>query len=396
MKPDEVQSNKTEHVSHRRILIFGVLRMEEMLAKGNAWQLSAYESYFSEVHVCYLVGAKPVRLTRGKTLLVSIGSKSRIGDAILAPWHLYRYVKNQGPFDVIQTPDIVYAWWTTFLVRLLLRAPILVMPVAIPEQLYADSGKSLSGLPIIVERAMVNATFHIAHRIVTGHSFGGFVEWLGNDHRTSHKLLVLESVPDGVIDQGFVEQTLATPNQAERPFILVCVSRLHHEKLLDDLIALMFKLRARGLGPDQVRMVLIGDGPLAPQLKADVDGKGLRDQFQFVGAVPNHDVAKYLVSASAFVSPLTGSSAREAMFCRLPVVAYDRDWVHGTLMHGRDCLLVRNRDVEGLANAVELLMSNAELRVQLGINARTLAERLWTLQGCAGACEQIHQAYIVR
>jgi len=382
----------------RRILIFGVLRLQQMLDKGNPWQLSGYGTYFDEVHVAYLVGARPARLDRGRVRLVSLGTSSRLLDALIAPWQLYRYARHCGGFDVYQTPDVVFSWWTALLLRWLSRARIMLLPVAIPEQLYRDSGKSLSGLPIGIEKLMLAASFRAAHNVVTGHSFGSFVPWLRDDPRARHKLVVVDTVPDGLIGEAFVDRAekAPPPRSPDGVFTLICVSRLHHEKLLEDLVKLMGVLRARGHTADRLHLRLIGGGPLEAELRAQISGLGLDDQITLAGAIPNDQVVDSLLAADAFVSPLTGSSLREAMFCRLPVIAYERDWVVGLFKNGEDALLVENRNVEAMADAVERLIADPELRQALGSAGRRIARRFWSIDGCEAACRRIHEASAVR
>jgi glycosyltransferase involved in cell wall biosynthesis len=368
--------------------------MAHILAKGNPWQLAGYAAYFDEVHVGYLVGNEPKLLDNGPNRLVSLGSGSRLVDAILAPWHLYRYARNEGGFEVYHTPDVVSSWWTALLLRWLLGARVMLVPVAMPEQLYKDGGRSMSGLPIWLEKLMVRASFRAAHKVVTGRSFGSFVEWLGSDPRSRHKLVVVETLPDGLIAETFVSRTERTlpPRSEDGVFTLVCVSRLHHEKLLEDLIELMQRLRARGHGAGTVRLRLIGGGQLEAALRAQAEALDVGDQIEFAGAVANEAVVDHLLAADAFVSPLTGSSAREAMFCRLPLIAYNRDWIEGLLVDGEHALLVPSRDIDGLADAVERLMADRALGERLGETARKLALRLWSIEGCQESGRKIHEA----
>jgi glycosyltransferase involved in cell wall biosynthesis len=376
----------------RRILIFGVLRLQEIVAKGNATQLRSYEHGFDEVHVAYLLGDAPAVLHEGRTYLWSLGGRSRVRDAILAPWRLWRFFQRHGPFDVIQTPDIFFMWWTTLFLRVLARRRIVVVPVSMPDQLYKDGSRTPTGLPFAIERQMVNLSFACAGVVLTGLSNGGFVEWLRTDRRTRHKVLVVENLPDAVINPRIISESGTciprTPGQ-HGPVQLICVSRLHSEKLLEDLIFLMALLRKRGFGPELIRLRLIGDGPDKEYLLSAAQAAGCADAIEFVGAVPNGEVVTHLRSADIFVSPLTGTSLREAAFCALPIVAYDRDWLRGCIVHEDHALLTPSRDIAALADAIERLMRDHDLCRRVGENARCLAYRLWSEDGVAEACAAI-------
>jgi len=376
----------------RRILIFGVLRLQEIVDKGNSSQLRSYEHGFDEVHVAYLVGDTPPALHEGRTHLWSLGGRSRLVDALLAPWRLWRFARRHGPFEVHQTPDIFFAWWTTLLLRLFARKRIVMVPVSMPEQLYKDGSRTPTGLPPYIERRMIDLSFASAGVVLTGLSNGGFVEWLRTDPRTSHKVLVVENLPDAVINPRIIaEAGTCGPRQPGKdgPVRLICVSRLHSEKLLEDLIVLMRLLRERGFGPQRIRLRLVGDGPERATLAQAAHEAGCVDAIEFVGAVPNDEVVMYLRDADIFVSPLTGTSLREAAFCAMPIIAYDRDWLRGCIIHEQHALLAPSRDVAAMADAIERLMQDHGLCARLGQGARQLAYRLWSEEGVAESCDAI-------
>ncbi len=359
-----------------------MLRLAEMLSKGNVWYVRYYECSFDEVHFVYLLGDRPPAVIQGHTHLVSIGGRWAWLDFVLAPWRLYRYVRLIRP-TVVMTSDIVFGGWSTLLVRRLSRKQIALMPVCIPEQLYDDFGVSLSGLPIAVERLLTRWSFAAASRVVVPRGFGAFVDWLRGDSRSTHKLIVVDTMPDVLPGEGFLRR-LQSPSpmpHASDALTLIYVGRLHHEKLISDLIDMMKYLADHGLGRDDIRLRLVGDGPERAVLEASAATLGVADRIEFVGAIPNERLPDWLLSSDVFVSPLTGSALREAAVCGLPIVAYDRDWVKGCLHHGVDALLVPSRDVAALGEAVLRLKQDVALRKALANSARALAARLWMPDG---------------
>ena len=65
----------------------------------------------------------------------------------------------------------------------------------------------------------------------------------------------------------------------------------------------------------------------------------------------------------------------EAMACGLPVVSFDfKCGPRDIIDHGKNGLIVPNGDIQGLADAMMLLMSDAPLRQEMGVKARQVVE----------------------
>lgn len=376
-------------VDRRVLFCFGFHRLEPMLEKGNVWYVRHYERYFDEVHILYLRGDNPSRVTQGSTNLVSLGSPNRWLDLFFAPVRLLRYVRTQGAGRLL-TADTVFGWWTASLARIA-GYPVVLMPVCIPEDIYRDSGKSLSGLPIPLERLMIRFTFLVSHTVLTGRCFGSFVDWLSSCPWARNKLIVVDSLPDALPSPGFLAGIDSTNRpEARRPYkTLIYVGRLHKEKLVHDLIYMMQRLAAEGINHSRLRLVVVGDGPERESLMRLAQQEGVGEMVIFLGALPNEDIPKQLMGADVFVSPLTGTSLREAALCGLPIVAYERDWLSGLLRHEETALLVPSRDVEGMARQVRRLLENPDLSARLANASHQLAERLWSVDAVATSLAEL-------
>lgn len=113
------------------------------------------------------------------------------------------------------------------------------------------------------------------------------------------------------------------------------------------------------------RALLAGSGELESELRALAERLGISDKIRFLGAVPNNELPRYLNAADLYVSTSlsdgTSLSLLEAFACALPVVVTDveanLEWVE----HGINGLVVRRRDVRGLADAIVLLLRNEHL-----------------------------------
>lgn len=98
---------------------------------------------------------------------------------------------------------------------------------------------------------------------------------------------------------------------------LVTASRLVYKNAVDVCIAALKFL------PENVRLVVIGSGPLEKELRAS--SFELRDRVQFVGHVGHDELPKYLKACDIFIRPSRsegmGNAFIEAFAAGLPVIA---------------------------------------------------------------------------
>jgi glycosyltransferase involved in cell wall biosynthesis len=148
------------------------------------------------------------------------------------------------------------------------------------------------------------------------------------------------------------------------------VARLFERKGHDDILAAAPEvLRAN---PD-IRFVFIGDGVLRDRLIAGTERIGLRHAFHFVGLVPPGKIPELLGAMDAVVHPsLREGLARvlpQALLVGRPVISYDVDGAREVVLPETGVLL-RPRDVPGLARAVLRLAADPALRDAMGREGR--------------------------
>ncbi|MGW4692979.1 glycosyltransferase family 4 protein [Kitasatospora cineracea] len=150
------------------------------------------------------------------------------------------------------------------------------------------------------------------------------------------------------------------------------VGRLAPEKRVD-LLAEASRLPG-------VRVVVIGDGPSAPALKAAMPGA------VFLGRRTGAELARCFASLDLFVhtGPLETfcQTIQEAMASGVPVVAPAVGGPLDLVGHRRTGLLVAPRDAGAVARAVADLAASAELRAQYGAAGRAeVTGRTWEAVG---------------
>jgi rhamnosyl/mannosyltransferase len=131
-------------------------------------------------------------------------------------------------------------------------------------------------------------------------------------------------------------------------------------------------------------LVLVGEGPLEPALRARVAELRLGDRVVFAGRVPEADLPRWYRSCDLFVLPSVARTEAfgvvqvEAMAAGLPVVSTDLPtgvpWVNQDGVTG---FVVAPGDAAALARAITRLAGDADLRTRLGSQARRRAEAMF-------------------
>lgn len=146
---------------------------------------------------------------------------------------------------------------------------------------------------------------------------------------------------------------------ADSPFIFLCVARLSPQKACDLLIEAF--ARAFCECPE-VRLRVVGDGPLRCELEQLSSRLGIAPQIDFVGSLPPDGVREEMQAADAFVLASEyetfGVVVIEALACGLPVVC-TASGGPDHLIQEQNGLLVRNGDVTGLRDALLQMRSRA-------------------------------------
>jgi glycosyltransferase involved in cell wall biosynthesis len=160
------------------------------------------------------------------------------------------------------------------------------------------------------------------------------------------------------------------------PRIILSVGRYVYYKGFEYLIAAMERVNGRAL--------IIGDGPLRNPLQKLVKDLGLQDRVTLLTDV--EDVVPYYQAAEMFVLPSTARSEAfgivqlEAMACSRPVINTSIDsGVPYISVDGVTGVTVPPRDAPALADAMNLLLDNTDIRTQYGRAARHRLETEFSL-----------------
>lgn len=189
----------------------------------------------------------------------------------------------------------------------------------------------------------------------------------------------IDVVPNGVDLAPFQQVT----NPMERSsfgfapddVILIFVGRLGPEKNLNFLIQ---SFTGTAQAYDQIKLLLIGDGPERGDLEDQVRQAQLEGRVFFAGLVPYQEMPRYLAMADAFVTasvtevhPLT---VLEAMASGLPVLGIQSPGIGDTIRDGETGFLVPQEDLAMFTAKMVRMAIDDDFRRKMGERARQEAQ----------------------
>lgn len=168
--------------------------------------------------------------------------------------------------------------------------------------------------------------------------------------------------------------------------MLLAVGRMSAEKAQIDVIHAFHQLKGKGRA---ARLVLVGDGPDRPYLE-----NAAGDGVVFTGEV--RDTIPYYSAADVLVLPsLTEGSPNvllEAMAAGVPAVATEVGGTPEIVRHRESALLVPPRNPARLAEAIEEVLSDADLRHTLTTQAQAVIARNHSPESRARTLVDLYQS----
>lgn len=148
-----------------------------------------------------------------------------------------------------------------------------------------------------------------------------------------------------------------------------------------------------------VHLVIAGRGePLLSQLKAQVKEAKLEHQIHLLGQrndVPNL-LSGFDIFALATEAEALGTAYIEAGSYGLPLVGTDIGGVPEIIEHGRNGFLFPVKDIKALEATLRSLVSDAQLRQELGNSAKAMFEQdsRWKIEHMASETEALYRIWL--
>lgn len=233
------------------------------------------------------------------------------------------------------------------------------------EQVFSRFSNRLVAVGMEQRKTICTAYGIAPERILT--AFNG-VEWLGTlpDQEWMERLTLAGRLVIGTICT-FIEQKGLT---------YLLDSALHMAQQGSDVV-----------------FVVVGDGPLRPEIEEKCRRLGLTDRVFFTGWKPNA-ASSMLPLFDVFFQPSLWEAMSmvvlEAMAAGLPVVVTDVGDNHHVVLDGVTGLVVSPKDVGAMVLALKTLVDSKDLRQQFGESGRQRFEQYYTARAMAQRYEDLY------
>jgi glycosyltransferase involved in cell wall biosynthesis len=206
-----------------------------------------------------------------------------------------------------------------------------------------------------------------------------------------------------IVHLGVDTERFRPPDNVEAriPVRILCIGRLIEKKGQQVLVDACKELAERGI---DFRCQIVGEGPLRAELESRITRYGLQDRVTLAGALTQESVLKLNQESDIFALPAVVARSGdqdgmpvvllEAMACGLPVVTTPIAGIPDLVQDGVNGLLVGQRDVTGLADALQRLAEDAGLRVRLGQAARQTILQEFQIQHNASKLVRIFEEIV--
>ena len=202
------------------------------------------------------------------------------------------------------------------------------------------------------------------------------------------KKLARETKPDqeisviynGVDVENFKPEDRGRDMSKSSPFIITPgASRLTARKGLKYLIEAVKDLSGKY---PEIQLKIMGDGDARADLENLAKDLKIENYVKFLGRIPRGKTAPYYQEASVFVLPSLNegmsNAMLEALASGLPIIATDTGGTKELVKDGENGYIIKMKDSDDIAEKIEKLINDSELRIKMGERSRQKAlEMSW-------------------
>ncbi|MHC4337043.1 MAG: glycosyltransferase family 4 protein [Planctomycetota bacterium] len=281
-------------------------------------------------------------------------------------WFLWR---RRADFDILHVHGLNYHTFTAVLAGRWLQRKTLTKVANSGRA--SDINKMRNGQQLPLTRYLLSTALRCDRFVATNRTIARELLSAGVPRRN------ILALPNGV------ETELIRPKSnynLSNPITVAFVGRFHEQKGVDILLRAFQRLLKRHSTSD-IRLQLLGDGPLREPLVELAQQLGIINRVEFLGHT--HQVIQQLQQADIFILPSRAeglsNALLEAMASGLPVVVSRIPGNIDTIQHKKNGLLFEVDNPDSLAESLVSLLSNLKFREALGKAARRSVEEKYSL-----------------
>jgi colanic acid/amylovoran biosynthesis glycosyltransferase len=228
---------------------------------------------------------------------------------------------------------------------------------------------------------------------------------VADTHQTERFLMSFGIEPDRIHvahnSVSMEEFPLRTPEKATDPPIVLGVGRLDPKKGFDVLISACSILRERGV---QFRCVIVGEGAEREKLLSMRARLKLENYVEMAGELSFAEVKPWYYRAAVFAMPSVVTPEGqtdglptvviEAMASGLPIVGSSVAGIPEAVQEGVNGFLVPANEPEQLADRLQILLGEENLRERFGGESRRIAGAQFSLGKKASVLSQLIRAHL--
>jgi len=260
-----------------------------------------------------------------------------------------------------------------------------------PNQVLAFWVQKITGIPVVTT---CHGFFkhHLGRRLlpawgnqVIAISFGVYDHLVNDFHVPESKVLtIMNGVDIRKIDQAYEKHD---PKEVRVRYgfqpqdcVIGNIARMVADKGHEFLIQAVSLLKQKN---GNIKLLIVGDGRERAHLQQLVQTLGLDKQVVFTGNVK--DITEPLAAIDIFVFPATwregfGLSIIEAMICRKPVIVSNIRALNTLVKNNDTGILIEPSNSHVLADALNHLIKNSDLRRSIGASGRRMAEQNFSIE----------------
>jgi glycosyltransferase involved in cell wall biosynthesis len=173
--------------------------------------------------------------------------------------------------------------------------------------------------------------------------------------------------------------------------VITFVGRLIYAKGVQDLITAFSKIKDTAL---DTKLLIVGEGPYRANLEHLAQQTGCASSILFLGQKNQDEVIDILSATDIFVNPSYSeglpTSVMEAASIGLPIIATDVGGTGEIIVSHETGMLVKTGDTGQLEQKLRELLTNTQLRRELGANARIFVEQKFNWEKIAELVESVY------